>query len=296
MKFILLFPIFFLLSPLHAQTDSLSNDSLQEQTDFTHPRFSYGPDISIGYCFRKIESPLYPEIIACRNEHEQAVYLPQAGLAFHYRITNWFQLVSGIRYLQTGFNFEEERQLSDTLETELGAACDVYKVVNPARGWLYSGFTDPRYGFLIKGNHPDTATLKFQVRYHYIDVPLKARFSLAKKLSVHKVVSFFVYAGISINYLFRQNISYQLENNGNEFASNTYRGKPFDNIAKMNYSFLTGSGIRYRASQKTAFEFHLDGQWQQINLFQPDKYYRTSYIEKHYRYDAGLSLFYYFVN
>jgi hypothetical protein len=299
MKFILTLTISILLTSLHAQTDSLRKDSLLKK--FNQSRLSFGPDISLGYCFRKIESKLYPEMVACRNEHEQAAYLPHAGIAFHYRITNWFQLVSGIRYLQTGFNFKEERQLSDTLETELGSACDVYHVVDPAWGYLVSGFLDPRYGFLIKGEHPDTATLKFQVRYHYIDVPLKARFSLEKKLIFHKAkrpvvssISLFVYAGISINYLFRQNISYQFENNGTEFASNTYSGKPFDNIEKINYSLLTGGGIRYRATQKVAFEVHADAQWQQINIFQPDKYYRKYYIEKHYRYDAGLSVFYYF--
>ncbi|HTF05362.1 MAG TPA: outer membrane beta-barrel protein [Bacteroidia bacterium] len=279
--------------------DTLPADTLQEETKHKHKnthysndehRLSVGLNLSVGYSFRKIESRKYSELIHCREEHETGILTPNAGLSVAYRLNKNFQLVSGISYFQTGFDFSEDVQLSDTLENEFLIGCEVYNVVDPKIGYVQNNFYDPRFAYYISGYHPSQGTLNIKVRYHYLDVPLMVRFNMGQKR-----FRAYVAAGASANFMVSYDETIKVKNEGTTFSS--YRDEDkglFFVFNRWNFSALGCAGVSYRVNQSFSIGAEFSGRYQLRNIFTKESQGNADwYVEHHYSATAGVSVWYY---
>lgn len=290
-------PILFLisLSSLQAQNDSLQLDSTDRKTtihdswneESLKERYSMGFDFTYGYSYRTIKSEKYPELINCRNEHEQAVYLPKAGINFHYRINKWIQFNTGINYLKTGFDHKEIAKLNDTLSTEFTIACNEYDAVSPSHGFIYYGFFDPRFLYIFQNLHPSQCDRLIELRYDYLEVPITIRLSYQRRN-----FNFNFYGGTSIDYLLKESIHNVFTSNGTVVAeeSNTIPLKAYSIRTKINFSWLAGAGFRYSVNKKLSIELHGGVQKQLFNIFEDE--FGLDYQEYQYRYEVGIGVYY----
>lgn len=295
MKQLLLLSFLFAAFTLSAQ-DSIPPDTLEQHkavkkqwrySDDTN-RWSVGLSGGMGYAFRILESRRYAELLACRAACESAIYTPAAGVNVIYKLHKNLDVISGISYFQTGFDLSEERQLNDTLEFEFIVACDVDRIVDPERGYIGAGFCDPRYGYGISGLHPDQGTLKINMRYHYLDIPLLLRANVGQKR-----FRAFVLAGASYNVLFRYYQRIAVENNGVEFS--IYEPDPEPHYyaihRRFNLSALAGAGMSYRINRSLSLGVQAMGRYQLLSVFRKEW---KDYNERHYRLGADVSLEYFF--
>ena len=279
--------------------DTIPADTSQEETKRKHKnhahysndkhRLSLGLNVSPGYSFRKIESRKYSELIHCREEHETAIYTLNGGLSVGYRLNKYFELVSGISYFQTGFDFSEDVQLSDTLENEFLIGCNVYDAVHPWMGYIKYGFHDPRYRYYISGYHPSQGTLNIKVRYHYLDVPLMVRFNMGQKR-----FRAYITVGASGNFMVSYDETITVENEGNIFSSYKSEDKYLYSISnRWNFSALAGAGMSYRVNQSFSIGAEFSARYQLRNLFTKEWVrYPSWYVEHHYSATAGVSVWY----
>jgi len=280
--------------------DTIPADTSQEETKHKHKdhahysneehRLSLGLNVSPGYSFRKIESRKYSELIHCREEHETAIYTLNGGLSVGYRLNKYFELVSGISYFQTGFDFSEDVQLSDTLENEFLIGCEVYYVVDPEIGFVGAGFFDRRFVYYISGYHPAQGTLNIKIRYHYLDVPVILRFGVGQKR-----LRGYLTTGISANFMIRNDLSITVDNNGNTFSSYQADGKNlyFLFSSRWNFSALAGAGVSYRLSELFSIGAEFSARYQLRDLFSKEwRPHPNVYQERHYSATAGVSVWY----
>jgi len=296
MKHLLSCVFIFIFSAAIAQNDPAESDVIvpKRKTDFGDStfvqRFSCGVDISFYQSFRKISSERFPEMIECRNAHENAENYLSAGITVHYQLSKHLQLTTGIYQRKTGFGLEEEIHLNDTLDHEYGTACNVYHATDPSTGYIDSLFSDPRYGFLIDDYHPSRMTMRARVDYAYLSVPVLLRVSIGKKR-----FSAFLSGGAAADLLTKQYISesFVYGNEETVYGTSEFSSKPGTYLNRWSWSVWGGSGMRFRLSEKTAMELYVNTQWQLSDLFRQKEAFVSGYHEKHYTMGGGVRFYSY---
>ncbi|HTL80497.1 MAG TPA: outer membrane beta-barrel protein [Bacteroidia bacterium] len=289
MKFIFTFITLSVSGILFAQRDTSASYHPRDTARETNLRFTWGPDLTLGYCYRKISSDKYPELITCRNAHEHPSWFINFGFLFHFRFHEHFDLTTGLRYARTGFTLSEDLRLNDSLDHEFGIACDVYHAIDPYYGWVGPyAFSDPRYAFLLQGYHPPAATIDINLTYSAVEVPVKMRYLVGKRKTF-----FILSAGSSFSYIYRQNITERFtEGIGGELGSSSVTEKPYSYTNRFNTGLLLGTGVRFRLKPNVNLELHADAMKQMRDFFGQKNELVQDYHEHHFRIDAGISICY----
>ena len=170
-------------------------------------RFQIGINISPDVCFRTLcnndgrsESDI---VVKLRNEHETIKIGYTAGLNFCYNITSYLGIETGIQYSDKGFQHIQTEFYPDQPD-------------------------DPMM--------PDKAI--FNYHFHYIDVPLKANFTIGKKK-----VRFFTSVGLTTNFFITEIQSEILKYDNRKVIKN--EPTLFD-YKKINLSPVISAGIDYK--------------------------------------------------
>lgn len=294
MKQTLLSTLFFIsFSSVFAQTDSVAvTDSLTQDASYHKHKpaideipakgFSIGFSAGLAESYRNLLSKPYSELVIYRNAHETPIQTPEIGINLAYRFNRHLQINCGIRYIETGYDLNEEEHLNDTLDYEFGVACDVYHPVDPYGGWTGIGFSDPRYNYVIDGLHGSTGTLQTKVRYSYIDFPVSLRYSLGKRK-----LKGFIEAGLSTNWMLADKSTTVFDaGNSGTYTAYAYglpknTTKPFDFIRRWNFSYLAAIGTSYYFHRNWSVNLKAECQQQLESVFNYAR--KADYIEKHYR-------------
>lgn len=291
--------ILILLSQwLISQNDTTYSDTVPTQSpkDYYYAKESscfLKGSVAFGNAYRGIMGSKYEELIDCRNEHESSINVPEGGVDFGYRFTNWLSIGAGLHFLETGFDFREDRSLSDTLPMEFVVGCDVYNVVNASAGYVGAGFFDPRLNTAIVGLHPSSATLDIQVRYYYLNLPIQAELTgsiLYGRSSGRLQV--FVNGGLAPNYMVKQKFSHSFSNGNWNVSVDDSIGTPIFCMQRWNIGALFGGGFSVHVNEKILVRAEFNTQFQLRNIFNEKLSAHTNYIEKHNVYRLGLGVCY----
>lgn len=297
-----LFTLLLILSGnfLFAQTDSAEIDTAMsdnQRVEFAKAKHLF---IQIGYgygrCHYNVIGNRYPELVACRSEHETPINVPMSDLRVGYQIKEWWSLSVGIQYFQTGFDFSEEKALSDTLPMEFVIGCEVYDVVDPEHGYVYNGFYDPRYASGILGYHPDDATLRIKPRYHYLGLPIQTEFSGYLYLARLRGLGVFANAGLTPNYMIKQGYYQSYENASWKYVMEDSIGLPSSFIRRWNMSAEFGLGVKFISAKRFEARAEFHNQFQLFCLFDPKRYSKEVYQERHSISMVNISLRFYLGN
>jgi len=183
----------------------------QENSTTGFKRFQIGINISPDICFRTLNnndgSYVSDIVIKLRDRDETIKIGYTAGLNFCYNITSYFGLETGIQYSEKGFQH---------IQTE------------------------------FYPNQPDDPTMPdkaiFKYHFRYIDIPLKANFTIGKKK-----VRFFTSVGLTTN-IFITEIQTEILIYGNRKVIET-NPTLFD-YKKVNLSPTISAGIDYKINSR----------------------------------------------
>lgn len=294
-----LFTLLLILSGsfLFAQADSTEIDTTisdNQNTEFEKAKRVF-VEVGYGYgmCHYKVIGDTYPALIACRSEHETPINVPMSDLRVGYQIKEWWSLGAGIQYFQTGFDFSEEKTLSDTLPMEFVIGCEVYNVVDPEFGYVYNGFFDPRFASGILGYHPDEATLNNKPRYHYLGLPIKTELSGYLNFLRFRSLGVFINAGLTPNYMIKQNYYQSYENASWTYVLQDSTGVPSSYIRRWNMSAEFGLGVKFISVKRFEARVEYHNQYQLFYLFDQKRYTKEDYQERHSISMVNISLRYY---
>lgn len=296
-----LFTLLFILTAnlLLSQVDSTavgSPDSLE--IDLTPPAPQRAKhlflefELGYGKSHYEIIGNKYPELVSCRGEHEKKIKVPTAELKVGYQIKNWWSVSAGFQYFQTGFDFSEEKMLSDTLPMEFVIGCEVYEVVDPQYGYVFAGFFDPRFASGIIGYHPAEATLSIKPRYHYLGFPVKTELSaLLAVTRGHGWARLFVNGGVTPNYMVKQGYHQSYENESWSYVLEDSVGIPAPYLRRWNMSASVGVGLAFMIRKQCEVRIEMNRQDQLFCLFNWTHEY---YQERHGISTLNISWRYYF--
>ena len=163
-------------------------------------RIQIGVNFSPDYCYRVLIGDDYA--ISRRNEREEAQFGYTGGLVVNFNLNKVSGIESGVQYSNKGFS---------------------EKIYVSVDGFDYS------YEYYLRDIY----------RFHYIEVPLKARF-----VTGERKVRFLLSIGVITGFLMRAATQYRYEKTG------TWQNNS-ENYNRLNF-FLTGSiGIDYKVTPKS---------------------------------------------
>ena len=202
---------------------TFGQDSLKSVPSNEFKQVFVGVNISPDYCYRTLtntdDNPFNSFITDFRNNDEKAKYSYTAGLNIYYKISKCTGFEAGVQYSNKGYQSK-----TDDL--------------------TFGDLIDPRYGFVyatIQGPVPTTA--RFIENYNYLDIPLRAIFSLGKKK-----LSFVASIGITANILLKATETVILEYEN--AASKRERNAQSYNFKKINLSPTISLGADYKISKR----------------------------------------------
>jgi hypothetical protein len=305
MKHLFTLALVVIANALFAQIETDGIDSTVVDTTYSYGpppperlhRFFLAADVGRGVSYHSILGEHYQELEDCRNEHENNIYVPTASLNLGYHLKRWWDVSVGLQYFQTGFDFSEQKSLSDTLPYEFSIGCDVYQAVHPSMGFVWAAFYDPRFVSGISGYHPTSATLKIRERYHYVGIPVKTELNIFVRHTIGRgLARLFVNAGVTPNYMVKQLYDMSFSNETWSYTVQDSVGIPAPFVRRWNLSSSFGGGITLMV--RDHFEFRLEGnvQHQLIYFFNWRLGGNFDYQEKHSVNSTKISVRYYFRN
>lgn len=250
---------------------------------YYEPKFSLTVSGTGNYTFRRLQTDEEQALVDCRNEHESAVLTVSPRLEFGYRISNRCWIDAGVQYQRYGFNTSETVTLNNQSDIQIFAMCDVNNLADQNAGFIYNGYIDPRFAFIIKNASPGDATVSYKFRYDFIELPISFRqnWALGKARISWRI-------GITNSYLLR------------DASAITYTGPGTSSLQSSSIKYSPGTELpsvynRFNIAPHAGFDFfcplndtwHLRGgveaayQLQPLLLLQPVN-------ENHYR--AGFTL------
>lgn len=287
-NYFLLCTLFIALTISAQKNDSVDSDTIIPGHSFQlgKHKWTLGFEFEGTITYRRLKDSKHKELVDCRNEHDKPTTGIQCGLMVRREISKNLELVSGISFFQTGFEFSEGKKLSDTLDMEFMIGCEIGFIVDPQYGYVGSGFWDPRYSYIVYGLHPDTATLNIKLEHNYIEVPLLLKGNFGKR----RTRGCFAMGG-GVNYMVGMKQSVTLTND--EGYSNHYVTTEMpDYYRRWNYSVLTAIGIESKVRENLSAGFHLSGRYQLRSIFGHEYY--ADYKENHFNFSVGAGIYYHF--
>lgn len=268
------------------ETDTLATDDssrVHRNNQRKDRRFSTGLEAGGGMSYRRVNAERYPELVNCRSHHEQPVASANLALRFRYALSNHFELVSGVSCYQTGFNFTEEKQLSDTLDQEFVLGCEIGFIKDPRAGLVGAGFYDPRYLYMISGLHPDHGTMHVELRYNYLELPLLLKAQIGKKRTRG-----FIAAGGDVNYLAGVTQRMYFTNEITTFGTfETYRVHSM--YRRWNFGVQAAMGVEQMITESLSVGLQASGKYQLRSIIRYD-----DYRENHFAGWVSAGLYYHF--
>lgn len=281
------FTLFLVLSVnlLCAQEDSLADDSTDYETraQYAYRFHHFFLDIDAGYgtAHHTIFGNHFQELVDCRKMHEKDIHIPTARISLGYKLKHWWSVSMGLQYFETGFDFSEEKQLSDTLPSEFSIGCDVYQAVDPYRGFIRYAFYDPRFASFIQGYHPTQATLDIRERYKYIGLPIQTEVSTTLLINWRGRSTLFVNAGVTPNYMLKQEYDMTFSNGSWSYVVQDSVGVPAPFVRRWNMMSNFGVGFTVIIRERYELKFEASRQYQMLYFFNWRLSGNFDYQEKH---------------
>lgn len=294
------FTLIFLLVGMSilAQEDSPESDTADYELSPPIPKRAKRLFITASYgygtSYHSVSSEKYAELVSCRGEHEKNLEVPSAELNVGYHIKHWWNVSVGLEYFETGFNFSEEKSLSDTMSHEFSNGCDVYNSVHPYAGYVWYGFHDPRFVGYIQGYHPTSATQKINVHYYYLGIPVKTELSFTLSTAHLGYLRPYVVGGLTPNYMIRQQYDASFENGTWKYVQQDSIGIPYQFLRRGNVSTVAGFGLKFFVKNKFDVSAEYNRQDQLLDIFNWRFYDKQDYEEKHRVYRVKFAVTYYF--
>lgn len=285
MKHLFTFLLLLSGSMLFAQDDSLTDDSTDYETRATaaYRLHHFFLDIDAGYgtAHHKIFGNHFQELADCRSMHEKNIRIPTARVSLGYKLQHWWSVSIGLQYFETGFDFSEEKQLSDTLPAEFSIGCDVYQAVNPQFGFIQYAFFDPRFASVIQGYHPSRATLNIRERYKYIGLPIQTELSTTLFINTRGRTTLFVNGGVTPNYMLKQEYDMSYSNDSWNYIVQDSVGVPAPFVRRWNMMSNFGVGFTVVIRERYELKFEASRQYQLLYFFNWRLWGNFDYQEKH---------------
>ena len=188
---------------LSAGNNTSANNT--QENDFH--RIRLGVTFSPAYSYRTLKGSDIHGMLNSRNDYEIAKFGYSGGLNIDYNLKSWFGIESGILYTNKGYRTKK----------------------------TYLSYDDPVIG--------NSQWIRTTYSYHYIDIPLKIRFSAG-----WEKIRFSAAAGITTGFLAGQTNTLQFENGRDKspnYASDYNRVNLFPTIsAGMDYKVTSKSTLR----------------------------------------------------
>ncbi len=174
------------------QTHASANDTLNKKQPFKRVMIgvSFAPDVTYRILFRQVKDEPFGLIIDERNKIEIPKFGYNAGLHVLFNFKSFVGVEAGLWYLNTG---EQTRNRK-----------------------LYAGYSWNGSAFVPT----DSIYAKFVHDYHYVGIPLKAKFTVGKGK-----IRFFAATGIAVNFLISNQSRSTIKVNGE-----VRKSKSTDNI------------------------------------------------------------------
>jgi hypothetical protein len=285
MKHLFTFLLVLTSTLLWAQDDSLADDSTDYKTraEYAYRVHHFFLDIDAGFgtAHHTIFGNHYQELADCRHEHEKDIYIPTARVSLGYKLRHWWSVSIGLQYFETGFDFSEEKQLSDTLPSEFSIGCDVYQAVDPYRGFIRYAFFDPRFVSGIQGYHPSQATLNIRERYKYIGLPIQTELSTELHINSRGRTILFVNGGVTPNYMLKQEYDMSFSNESWNYVVQDSVGVPAPFVRRWNMMSSFGVGFTVIIRERYELKFEASNQYQLFYFFNWRLWGNYDYQEKH---------------
>ncbi len=167
-------------------------------------------------------------------DHEKVKYAFSTGIKLQYGLTKHFGFTTGLTYSTLSYSsdlttiyadYDDQNQINYLYTT----SCGNIQIPN-------DNVTPLQKGDSLKLNTTCLLSVKF------ISIPFTVNYQLTKNR-----FSFYGYSGIAANFLMQAKARLQLNN-----ADKTFFNE-IDGVKKMNYGFLLGAGVRYRAFNHLGF-------------------------------------------